>query len=156
MRFVSQDIFPGYASRSASLNKFVYAENTPINHNDPTGKHVSLGEMSFTQGLVGDLVTLSNNIGTASRAYTTISNFIDVLNFLTVVFNMTNSIGLGFAPNVQNTVNDFSQTPNRLASMSNVSTSFAANWTKILSVGMPNWGPALYKHSLAKPIPHTK
>ncbi len=43
-RFVSQDPYPGEDQRPASLNKYAYADNDPVNNADPSGM-TTLGEL---------------------------------------------------------------------------------------------------------------
>ncbi|MHB9095188.1 MAG: RHS repeat-associated core domain-containing protein [Eubacteriales bacterium] len=36
-RFLSRDVFPGYAANPLSMNKYAYVENNPVNYIDPLG-----------------------------------------------------------------------------------------------------------------------
>jgi hypothetical protein len=54
-RFLTADQFNGFVSKPASLNKYLYAENTPPNATDPTG-HFSVLEIGITLAIASVLL----------------------------------------------------------------------------------------------------
>ncbi|MCC6220523.1 MAG: type IV secretion protein Rhs [Deltaproteobacteria bacterium] len=56
-RFSQMDSFSGFASRPASLNKFIYANSNPVSYTDPSGQ-ISIGAVSATVAISGVLNTV--------------------------------------------------------------------------------------------------
>jgi RHS repeat-associated protein len=57
-RFRTMDSYEGRQELPAGLHKYVYCQNEPVNHTDPSG-HESLGMQSVTAGGIGTLARLA-------------------------------------------------------------------------------------------------
>lgn len=57
-RFISKDIFPGFAQKPVSLNRYSYVYNNPINFDDPSGNWVVVDDVIVSGvGALGGLVS---------------------------------------------------------------------------------------------------
>jgi RHS repeat-associated protein len=147
-RFMTMDTYEGSQHDPASLHKYLYAHADPVNNLDPSG-HASAAEMTFTAGLQAQLVALSNVISTFMRIYWGFSAVADIIQS---VFGIARALQTGqMLTALQESLDSFRQLGLSL-SYNQVVGSFMENFPRILTTGMPQWGPSMFQSLMRKSI----
>ena len=136
--FVSMDSFEGNGHDPISLNKYLYAGDSPAMFTDPSG-NISMGEITVTN-LTEGILSSVNTYSRISQVYGRVKSVTDLLFSLQQLPNLINSIGALDIGSVGSSIGKYSS--NELKHLFEQSAQdLAENVGKIIAEGGGGWTP---------------